>query len=368
MIAGGRNPILTIRMDTETRKIKLFITDDCLLNCRYCFVRKGRAVMSETAAKDAVRFLAGSDGAEKAILLYGGEPLLAFDLIRTIVRSARLEAGSRGKSVAISVATNGLSVDESKLTFFRENRVKLSISIDGDRETHVADRLAGSPYAYENVTDSIRLALDVLSPENVSALVAVTPENAKKLYENLSAVRRLGVANFNIEPIQGDGYRWTDEEVEAFGRNLDLFVRDMFKWAKKGTFVFLGSVTRALLRSNPTAKGPVCPFRENMEVHPSGDIFLSPFLANMGNRERFVVGNFPKGFRKEYEECPFDGGSEACRSCWERYGGDMAYSGARVVELRDSISGVFAAVLVDLAKRDEAILKYVSESERRVFE
>ncbi len=355
-------------MDTRIDKIKLSITNTCILNCKYCFVKKGHVVMDESVSKKAVSLIIKSPGIDKTILLYGGEPLLAFDLIQTIVRFARIEAKTHGKNVVISVATNGILIDEGRLDFFKKNGVNLSISIDGDKETHIANRLVGSPYSYENIVDSVKLALDILSPRNVSALVAVTPYNVGNLYKNLTHLRSLGIENFNIEPIQGDGYRWTAMAQEVFRVALDLFMRDVFRLAKNGTFVFLGSVTRALLQDDSIINAPLCSFRENMEVQPSGDIFLSPFSANKAENKEYVVGNSVHGFSARYVTCVFDPDGDMCRNCWKRYGGGVAYSGAQTVDLRNEQSVVFAAALKIIAKKEKMISDYILESGKRIFE
>jgi uncharacterized protein len=65
-------------------KCTLLLTQDCNLDCSYCYVRKREAVMDlETAAK-IIDFVYARTAAEEVIHFgfFGGEPLLQFGLLK----------------------------------------------------------------------------------------------------------------------------------------------------------------------------------------------------------------------------------------------------------------------------------------------
>lgn len=322
--------------------------------------------MDILVAKAAVGSLLKSPGLSKEILIYGGEPLLEFALVKKISLFAKKEAQKNKKELVVSVATNGILLDSEKLLFFKKNEVKISISIDGDKKTHAPNRLQHNSIEYEKILKNLKLALSVMSPGQVSALVAVMPANAKKLYANLIYLQKIGIENFNLEPIQGQGYHWSAKAKAEFEKNLKNFIQHIFKSTRQGKFIFLGSVTRFLIQNK--SKRETCLFCENMEVSPAGDIFLSPFLIDAERPEDFVVGNFQKGFKKDYETCAYDKHSWQCRHCWKTYNGKAVFAGAEIVQLRNRMSEIFAAILLDLAKKEKPFAAYVNKAQERIFE
>ena len=77
-------------------------------------------MMDILVAKAAVGSLLKSPGLSKEILIYGGEPLLEFALVKKISLFAKKEAQKNKKELVVSVATNGLLLDSEKLLFFQK--------------------------------------------------------------------------------------------------------------------------------------------------------------------------------------------------------------------------------------------------------
>ncbi len=90
----------------------LELTQQCNLRCRYCVFGGGfpgrRTHRSATMSPELIRAavagaLVHGDALEEIALgFYGGEPLLAFDLLKTAVREAR--ANGRGTRVVVEVS------------------------------------------------------------------------------------------------------------------------------------------------------------------------------------------------------------------------------------------------------------------------
>jgi len=353
-------------MDAEIQKIKLSVTNRCMLNCSYCFVKKNSEVMLESVAKYAIKALVESPGVNKKVLIYGGEPLLEFELVKELILFARKEAKKNKKELTISIATNGILIDVEKLLFFKKNNIKISISIDGDKKTHVPNRLNSGQYSYREVLKNIKLSLLIMSPRNVSSLVAVTPGNAKKLYRNLLYLEKIGIENFNIEPIQGLNYEWLTKEKEAFEKELKNFIKHIFKLIRNDKFIFLGSITNFLIQNKLVENK--CLFRENMDISPVGDISLSPFLLNEKRPAKFIVGNFPKGFKPKYKNCLYDKNSKRCRLCWKVYSENVVFFGSEIVQLRNYVAEIFSVILRDFSKKEKSFSNYIIEAKKRVFE
>lgn len=124
------------------KTIELLISQKCNLACTYCYADGGEysapgRMLFDTAAK-AVDFLVHNSGPKNnlSITFFGGEPLIEFESIKKIVRYAQDLAASRGKVVSFSITTNGLMLDNEKISFFRDNSVDVMVSVDGDKEAH----------------------------------------------------------------------------------------------------------------------------------------------------------------------------------------------------------------------------------------
>jgi len=94
--------------------------------------------MNRETARKAIDFLfkRSRKKPDLKILFFGGEPMLAFELIREIVLYVEEKQAETGKKVSFDMTTNGTLFDEERASFLSTHSVKYLISIDGDRETH----------------------------------------------------------------------------------------------------------------------------------------------------------------------------------------------------------------------------------------
>lgn len=144
----------------QARSVTFIVTHDCNLRCSYCYEHnKTPERMSLETAKACVDMLfeedlRGSDYLNDVVShgvildFIGGEPLLEIDLIDQATdyfRERAVELGHRwATQYMVSICTNGLLYfDERVQRFLEKNRgrVSLSVTVDGDRETHDACRL-----------------------------------------------------------------------------------------------------------------------------------------------------------------------------------------------------------------------------------
>ena len=132
------------QLSTKMQQLLLNITEICNLRCRYCVYsgsyqyerRHSTITMAPEIARKAVRdFWEHSREREKVhISFYGGEPLVAFDLIRDTVDYAR-RLGEWPR-MFLHVDTNGTLLTDAMIKYFVDNKFYLQISLDGPREMH----------------------------------------------------------------------------------------------------------------------------------------------------------------------------------------------------------------------------------------
>lgn len=135
----------------------LLLTDRCNFACRYCFIEGGFVdtnaqgfSMTSRIAKQGINLFARTlrgnlDGAlEKPhIILYGGEPLLNFDILRfslEYVRTQR-EKGELPDNTDVVLNTNASLVTPQVAQILKDHHVVVSVSLDGTQELHDANRI-----------------------------------------------------------------------------------------------------------------------------------------------------------------------------------------------------------------------------------
>lgn len=73
--------------------------------------------------------------------LYGGEPLLAFDLMREIVPAWNLHFVERGRTINWSITTNGVLLNATIRDFLDRYGIGVLLSLDGPKRLHDASRV-----------------------------------------------------------------------------------------------------------------------------------------------------------------------------------------------------------------------------------
>jgi uncharacterized protein len=163
-----------------TKSIIFNVTDACNLRCSYCaysdyypFERShGNSIMSfDTACSIIDKF---TDD-KSHISFYGGEPLLARNLIRKIVSYAK----DKGKNSYFSINTNATLLSEGWIRFLVENNIRIQVSIDGMKEQHDKFR---KDYRGRDTYDKVLSSLEDLYSynrdyylSNVTFIATLTP-------------------------------------------------------------------------------------------------------------------------------------------------------------------------------------------------
>lgn len=148
-------------------QLTLTLDERCNLRCAYCphtlaasWTRPhGDRQMSEETVRSAVgMFLDSAGGEAPSISLYGGEPLLAPDLIRLVAQMVR---DSQRPGVRIIVDTNGTLLDDAMVELAAALELHLQVSLDGPEAIHDRWRpTAGGRPTHAAVLAGLRRLLD----------------------------------------------------------------------------------------------------------------------------------------------------------------------------------------------------------------
>jgi len=200
------------------------MSNECNMSCHYCHF-SGKAineyVVPETLLTivDNITEYINTNKVDsfKIGLVGAGEPLLQFDLLKNII----LYAESRSNSIKFYTISNGLSIHDEMLEFFRDHvdSVKLSFSLDGYRTLHDMNRvtLCGNG-SFSTVMKSISRYNDFLgtSPEINCTVHRYTINNKEETFDFFLR-NRLDRVNFSrIVDVEGTELEINQTEFESF--------------------------------------------------------------------------------------------------------------------------------------------------------
>ncbi len=174
----------------------LTVTRACNLRCAYCpTVKEGWPSLSMEDARRAIDLFVARCGGG-TIKLFGGEPLLAPEVVRGVLE----DVVDRPEIKRVYLSTNGLGLDEDWLRYLaRYPKAVLTISLDGAPDDHRKYRraLEGVDDAYDHV---MALRPILLTVPRVVITQTIPPHTAARAADNLQHLIDAGFTRFNLLP------------------------------------------------------------------------------------------------------------------------------------------------------------------------
>ena len=180
----------------------LNVTNQCNLSCTYCYeygedkivdTENGKQpkFMSEETARESVDFMLKESGDNKVahITFFGGETLLNFPVLKKTIAYARQRAAEVGKDVDFSLTTNATLLKPEIIEFLAEERVGVTISIDGPQEVQDKFRVFhNGTGSYDIVAPKIKELLKRHRSRPIGARVTLTSGklDVKRIYQHLT--------------------------------------------------------------------------------------------------------------------------------------------------------------------------------------
>ena len=173
------------------RFICILPTTECAFNCAYCHQRPkggaGRTMSSSEITQGLTKCAELCTDLSKPvdILIYGGEPLLAFEECRRIFHLASKESGLFKQEVRLSFTTSGYGMTIEHAKILKSHDVFVIVSIDSSQPVNDKIRLSKNNASAFNCAEK---ALDILKSEDCRTGISVTlsVHNIDNLEEHLS--------------------------------------------------------------------------------------------------------------------------------------------------------------------------------------
>jgi uncharacterized protein len=292
-------------------KLHIFVvTLRCDHSCHYCQVsrqtlNKGEYDMKPEAAEAAINIMLQSPSRYLTLEFQGGEPLLAFDLIKHIVSIAKERALLKDKMLDIVITSNLANLTDEMLHYCREHRIKLSTSLDGPEFVHNANRPRPGNNSYQVVLQGIARARKILGTGQVAALMTTTQLSLQHPKEIIDEYVKQSFHTIFLRPISPYGFavksrKRTGYEMDAF---LDFYktgLAHIFEINRRGynlVEIYSSILLKKMLTphgtgyvdlQSPSGAGlSVLVYNYNGEVYATDE---SRMLAEMDDRT-FCLGN-----------------------------------------------------------------------------
>jgi sulfatase maturation enzyme AslB (radical SAM superfamily) len=235
--------------------------------------------MSQETADEVLHRLLRSRRRELAIGFYGGEPLLAFDLVRRTVEKAERRR-PRGSRLLLSLSTNGLLLDNEKAAFLAAHGVETQVSFDGCRAAQEL-RAPGTFRVLSDRLEELRRLHPAFYEDLLEVAIIVTPENLATLAESVSRLLERRVPRITLGPVIGAGVEWERSRERELDGQLRLVYRRC-----RSVYDRTGRVPVTLFRRTPgrplaKERGAMCEIGRggSITVDVDGEVSACPLLA-----------------------------------------------------------------------------------------
>lgn len=134
-------------------------TEKCNFRCRYCYEKFEKGRMTDEDQISLLKFIQKQifGNTHVHISWFGGEPLLAFDVIENIMRNVSAMCKARGRHFTSNMTTNAYLLTLDKFKILYDYGVKAyQITLDGLRDDHDRQRfLANGEGTFDRIVENL---------------------------------------------------------------------------------------------------------------------------------------------------------------------------------------------------------------------
>lgn len=360
---------------TYVKALCFNVAHTCNLSCDYCFASQGkyngdRAIMSFDVGKRAIDFLLENSGHHRNLDIdfFGGEPLMAWNVVKQIVSYARSKEKEYHKKFRFTFTTNGMLLNEEVTEFLNEEMDNVVLSLDGRKVVH--DRLrrtVNGKGSYDHIVPKFQQFIKNRGEKEYYVRGTYTHDNVD-FTNDIFHIADLGFDKLSMEPVICDPqepYALTEEDLPEIYNQYEILAKEMITRNEKGKkFTFYHYML-------DLSEGPCIQKRisgcgsgtEYLAVTPWGELF--PCHQFVGD-EGFSMGNIWDGITKPEIQAQFKSSNcyskPECQNCWAKLycsGGCPANS----LHATGSINGTFEYSCDIFRKRVEcSMMVKVAES------
>ncbi|PIQ88745.1 MAG: hypothetical protein COV72_06695 [Candidatus Omnitrophica bacterium CG11_big_fil_rev_8_21_14_0_20_42_13] len=272
---------------------KIFITFNCNLNCKYCFVIHKHVKMRWITLEKILK-LALENKNVKKIILTGGEPTSNFELIKKAGIFIKKNDFAR-RIVFDDIPTNGTLLNKEMIEFAKDHSIKFAFSLDGYgfsqnvfryKDKRLYGRILLNLHNYIRITKKIP-----------RVKMTVNPQNSHLLYENVVSLLSHGLVNIQI--LAAFGQLWANKTLNSFLNSFKK-VLTLHKYLKsQGKSLTIDPIdwyiTKIKTKSYAEITMSSCDMGDEISFDPSGEAYACLSMIHLRNnpslKKKFYIGN-----------------------------------------------------------------------------
>ncbi|WII38380.1 thioether cross-link-forming SCIFF peptide maturase [Paenibacillus thiaminolyticus] len=366
---------------TYVKALCLNVAHTCNLSCEYCFASQGkyngdRAIMSVEVGQRAIDYLLEHSGHHRNLDIdfFGGEPLMAWKVVKQIVAYARSKEKEWKKKFRFTFTTNGMLLNDEVTEFLNQEMYNVVLSLDGRKEVH--DRLRTTVTgkgSYDSIVPKFQEFIQKRGDQEYYVRGTYTRNNVD-FTNDIFHIADLGFDKISMEPVICDPrepYALTEKDLPEIYNQYEILAKEMIKRSEQGRgFTFYHYML-------DLSEGPCIQKRitgcgsgtEYLAVTPWGELF--PCHQFVGD-ESYSMGNIWDGITRPELQCQFTESNcytkPECKDCWAK----LYCSGgcpANALHATGSINGIYEFSCDVFRKRIEcSMMAKVAESIRAMEE
>ncbi|WP_318502915.1 thioether cross-link-forming SCIFF peptide maturase [Bacillus sp. T3] len=307
------------------------VAHTCNLSCEYCFASQGkyngdRAIMSLEVGKKAIDYLLENSGHHRNLDIdfFGGEPLMAWNVVKEIVAYARSKEKEFKKNFRFTFTTNGMLLTDEVTEFLNKEMYNVVLSLDGRKEVHDSLRkTVNGKGSYDHIVPKFKEFIEKRGDKEYYVRGTYTHNNVD-FTNDIFHIADLGFDKLSMEPVICDPkepYALTEADLPEIYNQYEILAKEMIKRGENGNgFTFYHYML-------DLSEGPCIQKRltgcgsgtEYLAVTPWGELF--PCHQFVGDQE-FSMGNLWEGITKPEIQTQFKQNNcyskPECQDCWAK--------------------------------------------------
>ncbi|HIX31044.1 MAG TPA: thioether cross-link-forming SCIFF peptide maturase, partial [Firmicutes bacterium] len=275
------DPAMAVIRNAPIKALCLHVSHDCNLRCKYCFASTGdfgtgRLLMDADTAKAAIDFVIERSGARRNIEIdfFGGEPLMAMDVVKETVAYARSREAESGKHFRFTITTNGVLLDDDTIDYINREMDNCVLSLDGRKE--VNDRFRVSPNgkgSYDVIVPKFKKLVAERGDKDFYLRGTFTRKNLD-FAKDVLAIADEGFRQISVEPVSAEDqydYALREEDLPAICAEYEKLAQIMMDRRDFNFFHFNVDLSQGpCVIKRIRGCGAGC---EYVAITPEGDIY-----------------------------------------------------------------------------------------------
>ena len=257
--------------------ITILVTRKCNLKCEYCYQEHNEKNMSREISNQIVDIVRRYN--IKNISLFGGEPLINWEIIKHIVDELTHE------DVQYGLITNGLLLDDEKLDFIEKNKIALAISYDGKRTMKRAKSVGQAELIYS----SLKKAISRIT--SLTICMTICKDNIVGLTRDAICLYEDGIKNIKFS-IDSWNHKWTNQEFEILKEECRRILLHCIEKNKKGIDITFSDFKDIYMVQLGTMRCCNCKFGlDNYVIDADGHIYPCISFIDDKNNSLGLLGS-----------------------------------------------------------------------------